>query len=127
MFHRYTRVFNSLGLALFLTFLAVGGLDGQVVNPHASEKIGTVQQVYDGALLPDIQVHTFRNIDRLFPTRTVKHGTHTYPLPVNNRPLKNFQFKSDGKEYDLYDYLSLNRVSGLLVLKDGKVAYETYQ
>jgi CubicO group peptidase (beta-lactamase class C family) len=41
--------------------------------------------------------------------------------------LKNIRFKSDGKEYDLYDYVSLNRVSGLLVLKDGKIAFETYQ
>ena len=95
--------------------------------PHGSEKIGTVQQVYDGVLFPDIQVNTFRNIDRLFSTRTVKHGSTVFPLPVNERPLKNFRFSSKGKEYDLYDYVSLNRISGLLVVKDGRIAFETYQ
>ena len=37
------------------------------------------------------------------------------------------KFVSNGKEYDLYDYISLNRVSGLLVLKDGKIALERYE
>lgn len=119
-------VFRAFGL-VFFTFLAIAAAAGQVVNPHASEKIGTVQQVYDGALLPDIEVNTFRNIDRLFPTRTVRRGARVHPLQISDRPLKNFRFKSDGKEYDLYDYVSLNRVTGLLVLKDGKMAFETYQ
>ena len=98
-----------------------------MVNPHAGERIGTVQEVYDGTLLPDLQVSTFRNIDRLFPTRVIRHGKIVHPLPASNKPLTNVRFKSDGKDYDLYDYVSLNRVSGLLVLKDGKIALETYQ
>ena len=59
---------------------------GSGCQPHSSERIGTVQQVYDGALLPDIQVNTFRNIDRLFLTRTVKRGDHVYPLPASDKP-----------------------------------------
>ena len=97
------------------------------INPHAAEKIGTVQQVYDGALMPDIQANTFRNIDRLFSTRTVKASAQPYPLAAGDKPLKNFSFKSNGKTYDLYDYMSLNRVGGLLVLKDGKLVFENYQ
>jgi len=98
-----------------------------VANPHSGERIGTVRQVYDGALMPDIQVNTFRNIERLFPTRAVKRGKRVYPLPVSNTPLQNVHFQSGGKSYDLYDYVSLNRVSGLLVIKGGQIAYETYQ
>jgi CubicO group peptidase (beta-lactamase class C family) len=37
------------------------------------------------------------------------------------------QFEVDGKKYDLFDYLTLNRVSGLLVLKNGEVALEDYE
>jgi len=96
-------------------------------SPHGAETIGTVRQVYDGTLLPDIQVNTFRNIDRLFSTRTVKRGKTVFALPASERPLKNLKFSSNGKEYDLYDYVSLNRVSGLLVVKDGRIAFETYQ
>ena len=97
------------------------------VNVHAAEKIGTVQQVYDGALMPDIQANTFRNIDRLFSTRTVPASGKAYPLPASDKQLKNFVFKSNGKNFDLYDYVSLNRVGGLLVLKDGKIVFENYQ
>jgi len=94
--------------------------------PHARETIGSVRQVYDGALYPDIQVNTFRNIDRLFPTRIVQAGSTPYPLPKSERELGNFHFESRGKQYDLYDFLSLNRVSGILVVKDDAVVFEKY-
>ena len=85
-----------------------------------------MRQAYDGALYPDIQANTFRNIHRLFPTRTVSAGTGPYPLPVAEDQLENFRFESRGKNYDLYDYLSLNRVSGIVVIKDGSIAFEKY-
>jgi len=83
--------------------------------------------MYDGALDPDIQVRTFRHIDRLFPTRTIKHGDFIYPLSSSDAPLQRVEFTSAGKKFDLHDYLSLNRVSGLLVLKNGKIALERYE
>jgi CubicO group peptidase (beta-lactamase class C family) len=116
-----------LGIAGLVGLLAGAAPSPQVVNPHASEPIGTVREVYDGRLLPDILVNTFRNIDRLFPTRTVRPGQYVYPLPAGNTRLGSVPFTSKGKNYDLYDYLSLNRVSGLLVLKNGRIALETYQ
>jgi len=93
----------------------------------AAETIGTVTQVYDGTLTSDIQVHTFRNIDRLFPVRVVKHGPHVLALPPAPRRLTRVEFSSGGKNYDLIDYMALNRVTALLVLKDGKIAYEDYE
>jgi len=93
----------------------------------AAEKIGTVTEVYDGTLTSDIQVRTFRNIDRLFPVRVVKHGPHVLALPPAAKRLPRFEFTSGGKRYDLIDYMALNRVTALLVLKDGKIAYEDYE
>jgi CubicO group peptidase (beta-lactamase class C family) len=119
--------FRRLGPALSLGLLAGAGWAQEAVNPHAAESIGTVRQVYDGALLPDVQVNTFRNIDRLFPVRTVARGPHVHALPARERPLTGLRFASEGREYDLYDYVSLNRVGGLLVLKDGETAFESYQ
>ena len=49
------------------------------------------------------------------------------PLPPAARRLTDVQFTSNGQHCDLYDYLALDRVAGLLVLKDGKVAYEDYE
>lgn len=118
---------RTMAIALALTASAALAQGQPPINVHAAEKIGTVQQVYDGALMPDIQVNTFRNIDRLFSTRTVKASGQPYPLLASDKPLTNFSFKSNGKTFDLYDYMSLNRVGGLLVLKDGKLVFENYQ
>ena len=93
----------------------------------APDDIGTVTQVYDGTLTSDIQVRTFRNIDRLFPVRVVKHGPKVLALPPAAKPLTKVEFSSGGKTYDLIDYMALNRVTALLVLKDGKIAYEDYE
>lgn len=95
--------------------------------PHAHEPIGTVEQIYEGTMLPDLAVSTYRNIDRLFPTRTITAGTHPYPLPMAAKQLENVQFTWQGKKYDLFDYIALDSVTAMLVIKNGKVAYETYQ
>jgi CubicO group peptidase (beta-lactamase class C family) len=95
--------------------------------PHAREPIGTVRQVYDGALTPDLAVNTFRNIDRLFPSRIIAHGDKVYPLPAAARQLTQLRFVSRGKHWDLFDYLAVNRVAAILVLKKGQIALESYQ
>jgi CubicO group peptidase (beta-lactamase class C family) len=83
--------------------------------------------MYDGTLTPDLAVNTFRHIERLFPTRTIAHGTTVSPLLPADRPLTHLEFVSRGRHWDLDDYLAVNRVSGLLVLKNGRVALEVYQ
>jgi len=101
-----------------------------ITQPTATggaENIGTVTQVYDGVLTSDVQVNTFRHIDRLFPVRVVKRGPDVLALARSDKPLANFEFSSGGKTFDLIDYMALNRVTALLVLKDGKVAYEDYE
>lgn len=97
------------------------------MNPHLNETIGTVRQLYDGALEPDILVNTCRNIDRLFPVRRVACGENPSKLPrTGHGELQNFTFESEGKTWDLYDYLSLGRVTGLLILLNGEVKAEKY-
>ena len=92
---------------------------------HAGEPIGGVREIYDGTLYPDIQVNTFRNIDRLFPVRIVRHGT-PQPLPADPMPMSDFRFTVGSETFDLYDLLSLNRVSGILIVADGTIRFEKY-
>ncbi len=94
--------------------------------PHAQEPIGDVQAIYDGKLSPELAVTTFRNTDRLFPVRTIKAGGHPFPLPRSSQPLGPVAFDFKGKHYSLDDYVTTNRVTGLLVLKDGKIVDERY-
>ncbi|MDH5622249.1 MAG: beta-lactamase family protein, partial [Gammaproteobacteria bacterium] len=99
---------------------------GELGYRHAGEEIGSVREIYDGKLYPDVQVNTFRNIDRLFPTRTVQRGDSVRALAYNESNLDDFAFTHDDKSYDLYDVISLNRVSGLIILHGGEVKFEKY-
>jgi CubicO group peptidase (beta-lactamase class C family) len=93
----------------------------------AQEKIGDVRTLYDGKLLPDVQVNTFSHIDRVFPSRKVARGKAVFPLPLSTNPLKDVEFTTRDRKHDLAEFLSLDRVAGLLVIKDGKVVLEDYE
>jgi CubicO group peptidase (beta-lactamase class C family) len=95
--------------------------------PHALEPIGTVRQIYDGVLTGELAVNTFRNIHRLFPTRTVSRASTPMPLPRATTLLSTVVFTDRGRRYDLEAYLELNRVAALLVLQDGRVKLEKYR
>lgn len=82
--------------------------------------------MYDGALPLAVAVRTFRNIDRLFPTRAVHRAATPSPLPQGSTPLGPVSFTSRGRRYTLDDYVRLNNVTGLLVLHDGRIAFEHY-
>jgi CubicO group peptidase (beta-lactamase class C family) len=114
------------GAALISCVVLASAAMAQTINPHAKEPIGTVQQMYDGALSETLLVNTLRNTDRLFPTRTVARGAKVFPLPAG-KPLPNVRFVAGGNTYDLGDYFALNRVSGFLVIKDGRIALEQYR
>jgi CubicO group peptidase (beta-lactamase class C family) len=85
------------------------------------------RQVFDGTVLPGVEVVTFEHSDTLFPVNRVARGGKVRPLPRASTPLKNVHFQSRGASYDLFDYLADDRVAGLLILKDGKVVLEDYE
>ena len=95
--------------------------------PAAAQELAGAQQVYDGTMRPDVEVKTFEHSDELFPTRVVERGSRTRKLPKAKSPLKNVYFEASGKHYDLFDYLALNRVAGLLIMKNGEVVLEDYE
>ena len=93
----------------------------------AAQQPAGARQVFDGAMLPGVQVATFERSDTLFPVNRVPRGQTVRPLLPAATRLKNVRFQSRGAEYDLFDYLADNRVAGLLILKDGKVVLEDYE
>ncbi|MGQ7246164.1 serine hydrolase domain-containing protein [Halomonas sp. V046] len=121
--HKCWCALGALPICLMLSGTAIGA-----EYRHAEEPIGDVEDVYSGHLTPDLAVNTFRNIDRLFPSRTIAAGGTPRPLPAApGASLDGISVEVDGKTYDLFDYLALNSVAGLLVMQDGEVVYETYQ
>jgi CubicO group peptidase (beta-lactamase class C family) len=103
------------------------GAQTQTVYPHAQEPIGSVRQIYDGVLTPEMAVNTFRNIDRLFPTRRVPRSATPRPLPAAPTQLSALTITDSAKPYTLDQFLDLNRVSGVLVIKNGRVHLERYR
>lgn len=69
----------------------------------------------------------FRNTYRLYEGDVfAARGGTPYPLPEASPTLRDVQYSLDGKRHHLADYLANQSVAGLLVLKDGKIAYEYY-
>ena len=97
------------------------------IAPLLGQEPVDARQMFDGAMRPRDAVNTLENSDRLFPVREIKRGGSVRALPVSKMPLQNVRFEVNGKHYDLYDYLALNRVAGLLVLKNGEIALEDYE
>src|SRR5690606_18143700 len=81
-------------LAAASAFLAGAGMAAAGDYRHAGEEIGTVEAIYDGHLEPDLAVSTFRNIDRLFPTRTVRAAGEPHELPRSETDRKSTRLNS---------------------------------
>ena len=114
---------------LFIVLLTLTSLINAAEVPyrHNDEAIATVRQVYDGKVFPDLQVNTFRNIHRLFPSRIVKRGATVLALPHSSQSLQDFSYRVGDNSFDLYDVVSMNRVSGMLILHRGEIVFEKYQ
>ena len=88
--------------------------------------VGAVRSLYDGSLPPEVQARTLRHVDRLFPARAVACGDRSWPLVTSHLPWPDIRFTVPGRTLGLVDYLTLNRVSGLLVIHNGQVRLEHY-
>jgi CubicO group peptidase (beta-lactamase class C family) len=92
-----------------------------------AQQLAAARQVFDGTMLPRVEVATFEHSDTLFPVNQVLRGGAVRPLPPSAAQLGPIRFQSGGHNCDLYDYLAENRVAGLLVLKNGQVVFEDYE
>ena len=115
-------------LKILVSIVLIASSIAGYAQPASSSKpdIGGARDIYDGSLYPDKAVRTYSNTELIFPTRIIKAGNKPSALPFSDKPLTSLQFKSEGKTYDLPDFVALNRMVGLLVIKDGKIAYEHY-
>ena len=112
---------------LMYAFASTLVLSAVSIGSATAQEMAGVRQVYDGTMRPGVEVKTFAHSDELFPVRIVERGNETRKLPKAKTPLKNVVFETGGKRYDLFDYLALNRVAGLLILKNGEVVLEDYE
>jgi CubicO group peptidase (beta-lactamase class C family) len=97
------------------------------VDRASSQTPADIRKVLDGKMLPGEEIAIFERSDALYPSSMVRRGGAIRPLQPAGRQLKNVNFQIGNKEYDLFDYLAVNRIAGLLILKDGKVSLEDHE
>jgi CubicO group peptidase (beta-lactamase class C family) len=97
------------------------------ISQSGASTVAGLRQMYDGAMLPDDAVASFSHTEQLLPVRVVHRAGAVRPLPKRAQAFPKILFMDHGHSYDIFDYLAANRVAGLLVLKDGEVAFEDYE
>jgi CubicO group peptidase (beta-lactamase class C family) len=66
----------------------------------------------------------FRQMERIFPTRTIRAGGDV--LPLHRGAAIDVHFDVDGHHFDTDSYMQAHRVTGVLVIKDGEIVLERY-
>jgi len=117
--------------SLIAVLLLPACVPGVAQKTDATPPLAGARQVFDGTMLPGVEVNTFSHSDTLFPVNIVRRGGSVWPFAQASEALKSkvktLRFQSQGKTFDLYDYLADDRVAGMLILKDGKVVMEDYE
>lgn len=75
-------------------------------------------------LPPTQQAFAYRNVDRMFATRTIRRGSHVYAL--DRGPELDVRYLVDEQTFGLKEYVARSNIAGLLVIKDGRIVVERY-
>lgn len=73
-----------------------------------------------------VRVGSFSHLDGLLPHYTLKKAASPSPLPTASSELK-IDYRFRDQTYTLDDFLNRQRITGLLVIKDGEIEFERYQ
>ena len=86
-----------------------------------------VRRAYAGLVMPDEQFRFFSAADDCFPVRRIPASPKPSELAQKDWDFERFSFESEGHHCNLFDYISRNRILGLLLMKDDYVCFENYQ
>jgi CubicO group peptidase (beta-lactamase class C family) len=110
--------------------LALGALAAQAEPDEAA--LGKEQGYPVGTaanwFLDPYRVGSWSAMDQVrgVPTRVVARGEHTLPLPAMAQP-PTIRYRYRNLAYSVDEYLQRQRITGLLVLKDGQIVLERYR
>ena len=65
-------------------------------------------------------------MEKILPTRLIEKSDSPYPLTYELKDLDNLTYNYKGKKYTISDYIQAFKVAGLIVIRDGKILYESY-
>jgi len=110
-----------------LAILILGGCSQSARSPQAAQDERNLGHP-DSVLFwnPAQQLASFRNLDRIFDTRTICAGDHPSVLPERLRDLSHVSYQVEGDTFDLQGFKEHNYVVGLLAIKNGEIVLEQY-
>lgn len=115
-------------LALLLvcsSTLAMAELDEQLLGKaggYPVQRFGSDFSLFK----EEFKIGTFSHMEKVFWPRTVKTASAS-ALPLHESPPPSISYTFEGQKLTVDDLLARQRITGLLILKDGKVILERYQ
>lgn len=73
-----------------------------------------------------VRVGSFSNMDKILPFRVLEKSPKPNVLKTASG-LPEIRYIFDGKPYSIDDFLNRQRITGLLIIKDGVIQVERYQ
>lgn len=117
------RVAVALALSSLACRTLLAAPDEELLGKSRGYPIGTRGNWYYDET---VRVGAFSNLDKLLPHHTLKRAASPSPLKrAAVEPAITYRFNNQA--YTLDDYLSHQRTTGLLVIKDGEILVERYQ
>jgi CubicO group peptidase (beta-lactamase class C family) len=119
-----------ISIQMFATLLLAGSAniaqaapDEDLLGKAQGYPIGTPKTwFYDES----VRVGSFSNVDKILPSHTLEKSASPSVLkPAATSPSFNYRFR--GQTYLIDDFLQHQRITGLLVIKDGEIQKEAYQ
>jgi CubicO group peptidase (beta-lactamase class C family) len=92
--------------------------------PEASQE--QVNQYYSGRLYPEELLEIMSQDQGWFSSKVVPAKGTASPFAYDPMDVDRIEIRDNDRKFDFYDYVSVNRIHGMLVLKDGVVRIEKY-
>ena len=118
-----SRILMWCAALVALASPAAGAPDEELLGKSAGYPIGTRSSWFFDE---SVRIGSFSNLDRFLPHYTLTKAATAMPLPVDADPLK-LEYPFENRTYTVDDFLARQRITGLLVIKDGKILLERYQ
>lgn len=117
------RILISCAMLVALALPAAAAPDENLLGKAAGYPVGRpANWFFDES----VRVGSFSHLDNFLPHNTLKKSDAPLPLPVASNPPR-IGYRFDGQTYSLDDFLAHQRITGLLVIKDGQILAERYQ
>ena len=109
---------RTIGVLLAVAGLAIGTASAQGLLKPGTPSIlrWTLEQ----------QTEWYPAIETVYRSTIVKRGEDLHPLPKAERTLDSLTYSHTDKSWTVEDYMKAYNVSGMMVVKDGKVLLERY-